>query len=59
MDKIREGNLKVLFLIGADEGVIEKSDLPADCFIIYQGKTMLVLTKEIFIIYNIFNLLTL
>ncbi|KAJ8984325.1 hypothetical protein NQ317_012544 [Molorchus minor] len=38
VDKIREGNLKVLLLIGADECSINKSDLPKDCFIIYQGK---------------------
>ncbi|CAH1108257.1 unnamed protein product [Psylliodes chrysocephalus] len=37
IDKIREGNLKVLFLLGADEGAIHKEDLPKDCFIIYQG----------------------
>ncbi|CAG9812802.1 unnamed protein product [Phaedon cochleariae] len=37
VDKIREGNLKVLFLLGADDGAIEKSDLPPDCFVIYQG----------------------
>ncbi|KAG5865064.1 hypothetical protein JTB14_006744 [Gonioctena quinquepunctata] len=37
VDKIREGNLKVLFLLGADDGAIEKSDLPKDCFVIYQG----------------------
>ncbi|KAJ8942951.1 hypothetical protein NQ314_009864 [Rhamnusium bicolor] len=38
VDKIRDNsNLKVLLLIGADECSIEKSDLPADCFIIYQG----------------------
>ncbi|RZC40576.1 NADH-ubiquinone oxidoreductase 75 kDa subunit, mitochondrial [Asbolus verrucosus] len=35
-DKIRENRPKVLFLLGADEGSIEKSDL-ADCFMIYQG----------------------
>lgn len=38
IDKIRNGNLKVLFLIGADAGCIEKSDLPKDCFVIYQGR---------------------
>lgn len=37
VDKIREVKPKVLFLIGADEGVINKEDLPQDCFIIYQG----------------------
>lgn len=37
VDKIRESSLKVLFLIGADEEAIEKSDLPENCFVIYQG----------------------
>nr|CAI5827532.1 unnamed protein product [Callosobruchus analis] len=37
VDRIREGNLKVLFLLGADENAVEKSDLPKDCFVIYQG----------------------
>ncbi|KAL3273033.1 hypothetical protein HHI36_014489 [Cryptolaemus montrouzieri] len=37
VDKIREAKPKVLFLIGADEGAINKEDLPSDCFIIYQG----------------------
>ncbi|KAK9739265.1 NADH-ubiquinone oxidoreductase subunit G, C-terminal [Popillia japonica] len=36
--KIREmKNLKVLFLLGADEKVFEKTEIPKDCFIIYQG----------------------
>lgn len=30
-------NLKVLFLLGADEKVFEKTEIPKDCFIIYQG----------------------
>lgn len=37
IDKIRNENLKVLLLIGADAGCIEKSDLPKGCFVIYQG----------------------
>lgn len=37
VDKIRESKPKVLFLIGADEGAINKDDLPKDCFVIYQG----------------------
>jgi NADH dehydrogenase (ubiquinone) Fe-S protein 1 len=28
---------KVLFLLGADAGVIKKEDIPADCFVVYQG----------------------
>uniref|UniRef100_A0A1Q3FLK2 NADH-ubiquinone oxidoreductase 75 kDa subunit, mitochondrial n=1 Tax=Culex tarsalis TaxID=7177 RepID=A0A1Q3FLK2_CULTA len=28
---------KVLFLLGADAGVVKKDQLPKDCFIIYQG----------------------
>jgi NADH dehydrogenase (ubiquinone) Fe-S protein 1 len=36
--KIRDAKgLKVLFNLGADEGVISRADLPKDCYIIYQG----------------------
>jgi NADH dehydrogenase (ubiquinone) Fe-S protein 1 len=35
--KIRDAKPKVLFNLGADEGVITRSDLNKDCFIIYQG----------------------
>lgn len=37
VDKIREGNIKTLFLLGADEGAISREDIPKDCFVIYQG----------------------
>ncbi|GJQ82258.1 Ndufs1 [Trypoxylus dichotomus] len=38
VSKLREmNNLKVLFLLGADEKVLEKSEIPKDCFVIYQG----------------------
>ncbi|XP_056634252.1 NADH-ubiquinone oxidoreductase 75 kDa subunit, mitochondrial [Diorhabda sublineata] len=37
VDKVRDGDIQVLFLLGADNGAIDKSDLPRDCFIIYQG----------------------
>jgi NADH dehydrogenase (ubiquinone) Fe-S protein 1 len=37
VDKIRENSPKVLWLLGADEQAIDKSDLPEDCFVIYQG----------------------
>ncbi|ENN77918.1 hypothetical protein HUJ04_007851 [Dendroctonus ponderosae] len=37
VDKIRESNPKVLLLLGADDGAIEKSDLPSDTFVIYLG----------------------
>lgn len=39
VDKIRNGNIKALFLLGADEGAISREDLPKDCFVIYQGNT--------------------
>ena len=38
VDYIRQNPPKVLFLLGADEGAITKDQLPADCFVIYQGK---------------------
>ena len=34
---ILEQKPKVLFLLGADAGVVKRSDLPSDCFVIYQG----------------------
>lgn len=37
VDYIRQNPPKVLYLLGADEEVITKQDLPKDCFIIYQG----------------------
>lgn len=37
VDKIRESCPKVLYLLGADEGAIDKSDLPEGAFVIYQG----------------------
>lgn len=30
-------NPKVLYLLGADAGVITKENIPKDCFVIYQG----------------------
>ena len=32
-----ENKPKVLFLLGADSGVITRDKLPKDCFVIYQG----------------------
>uniref|UniRef100_A0A646QEL3 NADH-ubiquinone oxidoreductase 75 kDa subunit, mitochondrial n=1 Tax=Hemiscolopendra marginata TaxID=943146 RepID=A0A646QEL3_9MYRI len=37
VDYIRKNPPKVLYLLGADEKVITKSDLPDECTIIYQG----------------------
>ncbi|EFX87607.1 hypothetical protein DAPPUDRAFT_192333 [Daphnia pulex] len=37
IEAIRANPPKVLFLLGADEGVISREDLPKDCFVIYQG----------------------
>ncbi|XP_052864267.1 NADH-ubiquinone oxidoreductase 75 kDa subunit, mitochondrial-like [Anopheles cruzii] len=36
-DLALEVNPKVLFLLGADAGVIERGKLPPDCFVVYQG----------------------
>lgn len=38
IEAIRANPPKVLFLLGADEGVISRDDLPKDSFVIYQGK---------------------
>lgn len=35
--KIRDAKPKVLFMLGADEGVIKREDLAPGSFIIYQG----------------------
>lgn len=37
-EKIRTAKPKVLFMLGADEGVIKREDLAAGSFIIYQGE---------------------
>lgn len=37
VDKIREMQPTVLFLLGADEGAITREDLPQDCFVVYLG----------------------
>ncbi|XP_064489572.1 NADH-ubiquinone oxidoreductase 75 kDa subunit, mitochondrial-like [Ornithodoros turicata] len=34
---IRKKPPKVLYVLGADEGAITRSELPKDCFVIYQG----------------------
>ena len=34
---IKEQKPDVLFLLGADGGVVTKADLAADCFVVYQG----------------------
>ena len=36
-DAIKKDKPDVLFLLGADAGVITRADLPEDCFVIYQG----------------------
>lgn len=37
VDSVKSSKPKVLYLLGADEGLITREDLPSDCFIIYQG----------------------
>lgn len=37
VEAIRNMDVKVLFLLGADENVISREDLPRDCFVVYQG----------------------
>ena len=36
---IREMKPQVLFLLGADEGLITREQVTEDCFVIYLGKT--------------------
>lgn len=37
---LEEGEPKVLYLLGADEKIISREILPADCFVIYQGELL-------------------
>ena len=37
IDAIRQSPPNVLYLLGADAGVVSRENLPKDCFIIYQG----------------------
>lgn len=37
IDELLAANPKVLFLLGADNGAINKENIPKDCFVVYQG----------------------
>lgn len=37
VEKVRQTRPQVLYLLGADEGTLTRSDLPSDAFVIYQG----------------------
>jgi len=47
--KIRDAKPKVLFNLGADEGVIRRADLHKDSFVIYQGKPFPAYDFEVFL----------
>lgn len=34
---IRDNPPKLLFLLGADEGAVDRQSIPADCFVVYIG----------------------
>lgn len=36
-DSARQAKPSLLYLLGADEGAVTRQDLPANCFIVYQG----------------------
>ncbi|XP_049275655.1 NADH-ubiquinone oxidoreductase 75 kDa subunit, mitochondrial-like isoform X2 [Rhipicephalus sanguineus] len=36
-DAIRQAKPSMLYLFGADEGAVMRQDLPANCFVVYQG----------------------
>ncbi|XP_077530855.1 NADH-ubiquinone oxidoreductase 75 kDa subunit, mitochondrial-like [Haemaphysalis longicornis] len=36
-DAVRQVKPNVLYLLGADEGAVRREDLPANCFVVYQG----------------------
>jgi len=37
VDAVRDNQVKVLFLMGADEGAVDKQSLSKDCFVVYLG----------------------
>ncbi|EEC03949.1 NADH-ubiquinone oxidoreductase 75 kDa subunit, mitochondrial [Ixodes scapularis] len=37
VDAAKEAQPSVLYLLGADEGLVSRADLPEDCFVVYQG----------------------
>lgn len=43
---VREAKPQMLFLLGADEGAITRSDLADGAFVVYQGKEDLVVLLE-------------
>lgn len=47
VDYIRKNPPQVLFMLGADEGVLTRDDLPKDCFIIYQGRSSIILSTVV------------
>ncbi|KFM81932.1 hypothetical protein X975_02652, partial [Stegodyphus mimosarum] len=36
-EKLEKNRPKFLYLLGADEGLISKENIPGDCFVVYQG----------------------
>lgn len=44
LKSIEEAHPKVLYLIGADEKITSRDQLPADCFVIYQGNIIIRIT---------------
>lgn len=58
IEAIRANPPKVLFLLGADEGVISREDLPKDCFVVYQGANFIMIiictvVKQVFLLKGI------
>uniref|UniRef100_V5H204 Putative nadh-ubiquinone oxidoreductase ndufs1/75 kDa subunit n=1 Tax=Ixodes ricinus TaxID=34613 RepID=V5H204_IXORI len=37
VDAAKEAKPSVLYLLGADEGLVSRADLPENCFVVYQG----------------------
>ncbi len=48
---LRAANPRVVWLLGADAGAITRADLPADCFVIYQVKNLIVVCDLLLIAY--------
>ena len=42
VQSLRDHPPKLLFLLGADEGAVDRQSLPKDCFVVYIGQLLLI-----------------
>lgn len=53
---IQDAQPKVLYLVGADEKIVSRDMLPADCFVIYQGATSAAMMLSVFLFFSWTNI---